>query len=63
MQKGFSNDGNVINIKNPRVYFGLETNKTIVTNSKNKNEFDYPKNENSDLDNATNSYDGEAGLK
>ena len=63
LQKGFSNDGNVINIKNPRVYFGLETNKTIVTNSKNKNEFDYPKNENSDLDNATNSYDGEAGLK
>lgn len=63
LQKGFSNDSNVINIKNPRVYFGLETNKTIVTNSKNKNEFDYPKNENSDLDNATNSYDGEAGLK
>lgn len=63
LQKGFSNDGNVINIKNPRIYFGLETNKTIVTNSKNKNEFDYPKNENSDLDNATNSYDGEAGLK
>lgn len=63
LQKGFSNDGNIINIKNPRIYFGLETNKTIVTNSKNKNEFDYPKNENSDLDNATNSYDGEAGLK
>lgn len=63
LQKGFSNNGNVINIKNPRIYFGLETNKTIVTNSKNKNEFDYPKNENSDLDNATNSYDGEAGLK
>lgn len=63
LQKGFSNDGNVINIKNPRIYFGLETNKTIVTNSKNKNEFDYPKNKNSDLDNATNSYDGEAGLK
>lgn len=63
LQKGFSNDGNVINIKNQRIYFGLETNKTIVTNSKNKNEFDYPKNENSDLDNATNSYDGEAGLK
>lgn len=63
LQKSFSNDGNVINIKNPRIYFGLETNKTIVTNSKNKNEFDYPKNENSDLDNATNSYDGEAGLK
>lgn len=63
LQKGFSNDGNVVNIKNPRIYFGLETNKTIVTNSKNKNEFDYPKNENSDLDNATNSYDGEAGLK
>lgn len=63
LQKNFSNESNVINIKNPRIYFGLETNKTIVTNSKNKNEFDYPKNENSDADNVTNSYDGNAGLK
>ena len=61
LQKDFStDDSNAIKITSPRIYFGLETNKTIVTNSKNKNEFDYP------LENgksATNSYDGEAGLK
>ena len=62
LQKGFSNENNVININNPRIYFGLETNKTIVTNSKNKEEFDHPKNENSDSENVTNSYDGQAGL-
>ena len=62
LQKGFSNENNVISINNPRIYFGLETNKTIVTNSKNKEEFDHPKNENSDSENVTNSYDGQAGL-
>lgn len=63
LQKDFSNENNVININNPRLYFGLETNNTIVTNSKNKNEFDYPSNESNDSYNATNSYDGKAGLK
>ena len=63
LQKDFSNENNVINIDNPRIYFGLETNNTIVTNSKNKNEFDYPSNETNDSYNATNSYDGKAGLK
>ena len=61
IQKDFStDDSNAIKVAFPRIYFGLETNKTIVTNSKNKNEFDYP------LDggkSATNSYDGEAGLE
>lgn len=61
IQKDFStDDSNAIKISSPRIYFGLETNKTIVTNSKNKNEFDYP------LDggkSATNSYDGQAGLE
>lgn len=60
LQKDFSNQNNVINIENPRIYFGLETNSIIVTNSKNKNEYDYPE---SDSTNATNSYDGNAGLK
>ena len=60
LQKEFSSDGNVINIANPRIYFGLETNSTIVTNSKIKNEFDYPIEGGKD---ATNFYDGNAGLK
>lgn len=59
LQKDFSEDKNVINISNPRIYFGLETNKTIVTNSKVKNEFDYPI---EGGESATNSYDGNAGL-
>ena len=62
LQKGFSNENNVIKISNPRIYFGLETNKTIVTNSKDKKEFDYPKSENNDSDNYINIYDGNAGL-
>jgi len=60
VQKNFSlDDSNAIKIKNPRIYFGLETNKTIVTSSKNKKEFDYPI---EGGDSATNSYDGKAGL-
>jgi len=57
-QKGFTE--NDIKISEPRIYFGLQTNETIVTNSKNKQEFDYPESEGK---NATNNYDGEAGLK
>lgn len=61
IQKDFSNDDTqAIKVKYPRIYFGLETNKTIVTSSKNKNEFDYPIEGGKS---ATNSYDGEAGLK
>ena len=57
-QKGFKD--NELNITEPRIYFGLQTNETIVTNSKNKKEFDYPISEGK---NETNNYDGEAGLK
>lgn len=59
LQKEFSNQNDVIKVENPRIYFGLETNSTVVTNGKNQKEFDYP-----DLDkNKTNTYDGNAGLK
>ncbi len=59
IQKDFNADTNSIYISNPRIYFGTETNSTIVTNSKIKNEFDYPINSN---ESATNSYSGKAGL-
>lgn len=59
IQKEFSDEDNVLKIRNPRIYFGLKTNNTVVTNSKNKNEFDYPESET----NNTNSYDGKAGMK
>ncbi len=55
-------DNNIINISEPRIYFGLETNETVVTNSKNKQEFDYVS---ADSTNniTTNSYEGKAGLQ
>ena len=58
VQKGF-NDNNIF-IKEPRIYFGLQTNETIVTNSTNKEEFDYPIAEGK---NEINEYNGQAGLK
>lgn len=57
-QKSFTE--NELEISRPRIYFGLQTNETIVTNSTTKQEFDYPV---SDGKNETNKYDGKAGLK
>lgn len=55
-------EDSVINISQPRIYFGLETEETVVTNSTNKQEFDYLS---TDATNTitTNSYDGTAGLQ
>jgi hypothetical protein len=57
-QKGFTD--NDIKITEPRIYFGLQTNETIVTNTETQNEFDYPQ---ADGKNATNEYNGKAGLQ
>ena len=59
IQKDFEDLQNGIEITQPRIYFGLETNSTIITNTKNKSEFDYPV---TSTTNAQNTYDGEAGL-
>lgn len=60
LQKDFeSKDTDVVTVTNPRIYFGLETNNNIVTNSKNRQEFDYPV---SSTRNAENVYEGDAGL-
>lgn len=61
IQKSFEQTDEVVNVSEPRIYFGLETNSTVVTNSNNKKEFDYPT-ENA-LSNTENPYDGPAGLK
>lgn len=61
IQKAFNQTDEVINIDEPRIYFGLETNDTVVTNSNSKKEFDYPTDE--ALNNTENVYDGEAGLQ
>lgn len=63
MQKGFENSNEAITITEPRIYFGMQTNDTVVTGSKNKKEFDYPMLDSSLADNAENMYTGQAGLK
>ena len=57
-QKGFLDTE--LQIKQPRIYFGMQTNDTIVTNSTTKKEFDYPVSEGK---NETNQYNGKAGLQ
>ena len=60
LQKNFNtSDTDIFTIKEPRIYFGLQTNNNIVTNSKNRKEFDYPA---SSTNNAENVYEGDAGL-
>ena len=63
IQKSFQNTNEVINITEPRIYFGLQTNDTVVTNGTNKKEFDYPILDSNTTDNKENVYDGKAGLK
>ena len=63
LQKGFNNEDNVLGISEPRIYFGTQTNDTVVTNSKTKKEFDYPITDKGSTKNAENTYDGDAGLK
>ena len=57
-QKSFSE--NNMNIDEPRIYFGMQTNGIIITNSNTKQEFDYPISEGK---NTTNVYEGNAGLQ
>lgn len=60
LQKGFnSSENDVDTISEPRIYFGLQIDNNIVTNSDNREEFDYPT---SSTTNAENVYDGDAGL-
>lgn len=60
IQKSFDGTDNKIYIEEPRIYFGLQTDSTIITNSVNKSEFDYPV---SSTNSSEYSYDGAAGIK
>ncbi len=60
VQKDISGKDEKINIKQPRIYYGLETNETVATNTKNKKEYDYTDETGTDY---TSNYEGEAGLK
>lgn len=61
IQKSFDQTDEVVNVTEPRIYFGLETNDTVVTNSNSKREFDYPTDD--ALNNTENIYDGDAGIE
>lgn len=52
-------DEETAHIKEPRIYFGLETNSTIVTNSNFGKEYDYPITATNYVENE---YSGKAGL-
>ena len=58
-QKDISGEDNVIKISEPRIYFGMETNDTIVINSRNKAEYDYTDSEGNEN---VYTYTGTAGL-
>ena len=60
VQSEFEDKNNKIKITEPRIYFGLQTNEPIVTNAKNKQEYDYPL---TSTTSSTNTYEGKAGLK
>ena len=58
IQNSFQNEDDKINISEPRIYYGLKTNNTVITNTKKFDENDYPI---TTIDFATNSYDGNGG--
>ena len=63
LQKDFTaSNSDIVTITEPRIYFGLETNDTVVTNSDGKAEFDYPITNSTTTENAESVYDGKAGL-
>jgi len=64
LQKDFSvSKKDVVGISQPRIYFGLQTNNNIVTNSNNRKEFDYPISTSTTSENIENVYTGKAGLQ
>lgn len=61
IQKEFGDTSNsAISVKQPRVYFGLETNSAVVVNNETNSEFDYLNQETGEEE--TYSYTGNAGL-
>ena len=59
VQSDVSGSDQVIDVTEPRIYFGLETDETIATNAKNKQEYDYTDKNGNDI---VSTYEGKAGL-
>lgn len=60
LQKEISGKDEMIQIKQPRIYFGIQTNEIVATNAKNKQEYDYTDENGIDY---TSMYEGKAGLR
>jgi len=60
VQKDVAGSDEKINISQPRIYFGTQTKDTVITNTKNKEEYDYTDENGTEH---TFIYDGKAGLK
>lgn len=60
IQKDVAGKDENINVEEPGIYFGTDTDSIIATNTKNKQEYDYTDENGNDI---TSSYNGEAGLK
>ena len=60
IQKEFDLSDEQVKMTQPRIYFGLSTDDTVVIKAKNTLEYDYPK---TNTTNSENTYDGKAGLK
>ncbi len=60
IQKEVSGQDEVLKTTEPRIYFGTETEETIATNAKNKQEYDYTDENGQDY---TSTYTGKAGLQ
>ena len=59
VQKEFDLSDEKIKITEPRIYFGMSTDETVVTKAKDTLEYDYPI---TNTTNSENTYDGKAGL-
>lgn len=60
IQKDVSGKDEIINIFEPRIYFGIETKEIIATNAKNKQEYDYTDENGKDY---VSTYNGKAGMQ
>ena len=58
IQNDITEKDKIVKVSEPRIYYGLETNTTVVTNTKDKKEFDYSDEEKE----YETSYEGDAGL-
>lgn len=59
IKSGFTQNTDELIIKEPRIYFGMQTNTSIVINEEEQTEYDYPL---TSTTNSYNTYNGKAGL-